>query len=304
MPRAGARSRIRCLTVKASRSLYSAIRLADDGSGPGGARIIAFGRDMRAMVSLQQGLVEAQQTMEQDYWRFREAETRFRHLFETSSDALLVVDGVSLKVLEANPAARSLCAPARTKLIGSTLASLVEPGHGERLQDLLAAARSVGRQDPLRTRLAGDGREVLLSASVFRQEQSAFLMVRFAPARPRPVRRCRAAPAGGRRRRGAGGRLGGDPARLREQLPDGMVFCEPSGKLVAANRAFLALTQLAAEEQARGQPHGPLGWVVRAWTSACCIGNLRQRGHDPGCSRPRCAASTARRPRSRSPEPR
>ncbi|MFZ4649092.1 MAG: transcriptional regulator PpsR [Rubrivivax sp.] len=258
--------------------MYSAIRLADDGSGPGGARIIAFGRDMRAMVALQQGLLEAQQTMEQDYWRFREAETRFRHLFETSSDALLVVDGGSLKVLEANPAARSLCAPARSKLVGSALSSLVEAGHGERLQDLLAAARSVGRQDPLRTRLAGDGREVLLSASVFRQEQSAFLMVRFAPA---PAEA--AMPATGLRTlAGTAGvaQDGGWEAILRafvHNSPDGLVFCEPGGKLVAANRAFLALAQLATEEQARGQPLDR--WVGRTGVElGVLISNLRQRG--------------------------
>ena len=83
--------------------------------------------------------------MERDYWRLREAETRYRHLFETSSEAVLIIDGLTQKVLEANPVARTLCAGTRAKLVGATLSALFDIGHGERLQNLLAAARSVGR---------------------------------------------------------------------------------------------------------------------------------------------------------------
>ena len=256
--------------------LYSAIRVAD--AGPGGGRIVAFGRDLRAMVALQRGLVEAQQAMEQDYWRFREAETRYRHLFETANEALLIVDGNTLKILEANPSARSLCAAVRPKLVGSPLAALIDPTHGERLQNLLAAARSVGRQNPLRTRLAGDGTDVLVSASVFRQEQSAFLMVRLSPlagegAAPQPskARDTELGPAAAE---------GGWESILRafvNHAPDGLVFCEPSGRVVAANPAFLALAQLGTEEQARGRPLDR--WLGRTGVElGVLIGNLRQRG--------------------------
>jgi transcriptional regulator PpsR len=258
--------------------LYSAIRVSDGGTG--GSRIIAFGRDLRAMVSLQRGLVEAQQAMEQDYWRFREAETRYRHLFETANDALLIVDGSALKILEANPTARALCAGSRSKLVGSPLATLIDPAHGERLQNLLAAARSVGRHEPLRTRLAGDAQEVVLSASVFRQEQSAFLMVRLAPVAGEAA----GAAAAGRVRSASGTGVpaadGGWEAILRafvNSAPDGVVFCEPSGKIIAANPAFLALAQLGTEEQARGQALDR--WVGRTGVElGVLIGNLRQRG--------------------------
>jgi transcriptional regulator PpsR len=258
--------------------LYSAIRVAD--GGPDGGRIIAFGRDLRAMVALQRGLVDAQQAMEQDYWRFREAETRYRHLFETANDALLIVDGAALKILEANPAARAMCAGGRGKLVGSQLATLIEPAHGERLQNLLAAARSVGRHEPLRTRLAGDSQEVVLSASVFRQEQSAFLMVRLAAVTAEPAG---AATPGKARSSALGNPPAGDSgweAILRafvNSAPDGVVFCEPSGKIIAANPAFLALAQLATEEQARSQPLDR--WVGRTGVElGVLIGNLRQRG--------------------------
>ena len=261
--------------------LYSAIRVEDDGSGPGSGRFVAFGRDMRAMVALQRSLVEAQQTMEQDYWRFREAETRYRHLFETSADALLIVDGSSLKVLEVNPSARALCASVRAKIAGSTLAGLFEASQGERVQAMLAAARTSARQDPIRARLAGDGQELLVSASVFRQEQSAFLMVRLVPARTEVL-----AVPGANRSRGTSLQAqsptadGGWEAILRafvNNAPDGLVFCEPGGKVISANRAFLSLAQLGTEEQLRGQPLDR--WVGRTGVElGVLIGTLRQRG--------------------------
>ena len=42
----------------------------------------------------------------------------------------------------------------------------------------------MGRQDSLRAQLAGAGQEVAVSASVFRQDDAAFVLVRLAPVRP------------------------------------------------------------------------------------------------------------------------
>ena len=260
--------------------LYAAVRLSDRPDPHAKGCIVAFGRDLRAMVALQRRLVDAQQTMERDYWRFREAETRYRHLFETSSEAVLIIDGLTQKVLEANPVARTLCAGTRVKLVGATLSALFDAGHGERLQNLLAAARSVGRQDPIRARLSG-GDEVTVSASVFRQDEAAFVLVRLAPvhreaAAGKPGPRGRAAPSA--QAALADGPV--DEAMLRAFLqssPDGLVFCDPAGKVMAANRAFLSLAQLSAEEQARGQALDR--WVGRTGIElGVLITNLRQRG--------------------------
>jgi len=260
--------------------LYSAVRLSDHPNARATGCIVAFGRDLRAMVALQRRLVDAQQTMERDYWHFREAETRYRHLFETSSEAVLIIDGLTQKVREANPVARTLCAGTRAKLVGATLSALFDTGHAERLQNLLAAARSVGRQDPIRARLTG-GNEVTVSASVFRQDEAAFVLMRLAPVHSEPVdgkpglhgRAAQAAHA-------AHGDGPVDEAMLRafmQSSPDGLVFCDPTGKVIAANRAFLSLAQLSAEEQARGQALDR--WVGRTGIElGVLITNLRQRG--------------------------
>lgn len=262
--------------------LYATLRLpvrgAADAGEAGGGRVVAIGRDLRSMVALQHRLVEAQQAMEREYWRFREAETRYRHLFETSSEAVLIVDGSSQRLLEANPAARALCGTGsgsgRSRLVGAPLASLFEPAHATRVQDLLAAARSIGRQAPVAARLASSG-EVQVSASMFRQDEASFVLLRLLPAaaaESASIRRHATA--------GANGALEGPASLLQgfiENSPDGLVFCDLNGVVLSANPAFLTLAQLGSEAQVRGQPLDR--WIGRTGVEiGVLIGNLRQRG--------------------------
>ena len=256
--------------------LYSAVRLVDeDARGRGRSRIVAFGRDLRATVALQRRLIDTQQAMERDYWRFREAETRYRHLLETSSEAVLIVDGSTQKVLEANPASRALCGSTRLKLVGVALSTLFEPAQGERLQDLLAAARSVGKREPVRTRLVDGRTDVAVSASVFRQEDAAFVLVRLTPL-PQDLGASKGA---ARRGTPAARAVGWETtlAAIVQNAPDGLVFCDETGRVLSANRSFLSLAELSAEDQARGQPLDR--WLGRTGVElGVLITNLRQRG--------------------------
>ncbi|RYF72530.1 MAG: PAS domain-containing protein, partial [Comamonadaceae bacterium] len=78
---------------------YSAIRFGVNGP------VLAVGQDLRAIVAIQQRFLESQQEMERGYWRARQVETRYRLLFQVATDAVMVVDGHTLRVLEANQAA-------------------------------------------------------------------------------------------------------------------------------------------------------------------------------------------------------
>jgi PAS domain-containing protein/DNA-binding protein Fis len=270
--------------------LYATVRLATATRANPKGRIVAFGRDLRALVALQRRLVESQQTMERDYWRFREAETRYRHLLETSSEAVLIVDGANQKVLEANPAARALCASVRNKLVGSPLAAVFDAAHAERLQDLLAAARSVGKREPVHTRLADGLREVAVSASVFRQDDAAFVLVRMVPVRDTAANDARDGKKGAGKnsaaaRRALGAGAGSNTGAAWETVlasyvqnaPDALVFSDATGKVLTANRAFLALAELSGEDQARGQALDR--WLGRTGVElGVLITNLRQRG--------------------------
>ena len=82
--------------------LYSAVAIGEP------RRYIAIGRDMRAAAALQQKLIEAQIAIERDYSRMRNVESRYRILFQISSEPVLIVDAATQRVADANPAASAL----------------------------------------------------------------------------------------------------------------------------------------------------------------------------------------------------
>ena len=133
------------------------------------------------MSELQQRLVDAQQSLEQDYSRLRHVEMRYRLLFQMSSEAVLILDAVTLKVTEANPAAHGLFGEAAKRVLGRGLQHAFDPTAGaEAVQALLGSVRAAGRAENVRARLE-DGRAVVVSASLFREENSTLFLVRVTP---------------------------------------------------------------------------------------------------------------------------
>jgi transcriptional regulator PpsR len=219
---------------------YTVLRVGRDGG------LLAAGRDMRSVSSLQQRLVEAQQAMERDYWRLRHVETRYRLLFQLASEAIVVVDGASGKVVDANAAAGRLFAEAPEKLTGRAFPFGIAPDDLRGLTDALANARAVGRSADVRVHLAPGGEPYLVSASTFRQDADTLLLVRFLPAAD-----------GAERSTTERSQL----ARLIHDSPDAVVITDMDGAVRYANRAFIDLVQLQSEEQARGEDIG--NWVGR-----------------------------------------
>jgi len=238
--------------------MYSAVQV---GAKEG---FVAIGRDLRAISALQQRLVEAQQSMERDYWRLRQVETRYRLLFQMASEAVLIVDAATDKVAEANPAAAQLLGEAAGKIVGRTVLDCFDPDCAQAVASLLATARTAGRVDGARLRLADLRREFLVTATLFRQEKSSFLLIRFAP------------PEGD----GAGAGLPKRQAsllRLVENAPDAFVVTDLAGKILNANAAFVELAQLVSGDQARGESLER--WLGRPGVDLdVLISNLRQHG--------------------------
>ncbi|HEX6945678.1 MAG TPA: transcriptional regulator PpsR, partial [Casimicrobiaceae bacterium] len=236
--------------------LYSAVPVGRED------RIVVIGRDLRAVAALQQRLVEAQQSMERDYWRLRQVETRYRLLFQMASEAVLILDAGNEKVIEANPAAGELFGEASTRLVGRAVAACFDGESFAAVAAMLSTVRSIGRADEIRVRLPGDAREYLVSATLFRQEAASFFLVRISPLQP----------AGER-----GARTRANLLRIVENAPDGFVATDPEGRILAANAAFLELAQLASEAQARGESLER--WFGRPGVDLdVLIANLRQHG--------------------------
>jgi transcriptional regulator PpsR len=242
----------------------------------GAIRIVAFGRDMRPLAAMQQRLVEAQQSMERDYLRFRHAETRYRHLFQVSAEGMLVVDAGTTRIVEANPAAAALLVAqgdglgsgtptgGLERLIGAVFPVGLDVRSHDALAALLATARGAGRTEQVRCELSDARGEVMVAASMFRQDSGAFFLIRLARA-PAPV--------------GAAELLNTNAMllKLAQSAPDCLVVTDLDGRVLSANAAFVELVQLATEEQVRGESLDR--WLGRTGVDlGVLISNLRQRG--------------------------
>ena len=213
-----------------------AIRYLVVDPGHGGYRI-AIGRDLREAASLQQRLLQAQQSMERDYVRLRQAESRYRLLFDLAAEAILIIDAATGRLVEVNPAAQRVLGVATDAAVGTRLDLLLAPADRDAAQRLLAAVAAGGSPIPVAVQLARGPVGCTLSATLFRQEQTAYLLARLTPD-------------------GAATLTDRDPRQLLldviERIPDAFVVTDDALGILAENTAFLELAQLVRREQARG----------------------------------------------------
>ncbi len=202
-------------------------------------RVVALGRDLRALGQLQQRLAEAQQGMEREYARIRNAEKRYRLLFQLAGEAVVIVDAVSQRVIEINPAAAALFGAEARRAPGAPFAELFDPASRQAIHSLIAAARVAPRIDNVYAELAPAKTRVLLSGSLYRQDSASHLLVLLSRAEP-----------------GAGQRDAQESNLLRVvgAMPEALVVVDSSRRILTANPAFLDLAQLGGEGQARGEP--------------------------------------------------
>jgi transcriptional regulator PpsR len=235
---------------------FSAVLLGDE------ERVVALGHDLRAVSTLQQQLVGAQQAMDREYERLRQAETRYRLLFQVSSEPVLVVEIATLKVIEANPAASALLKEPLQTLRGRTAQGLFESGSWPAGQAAFVSAEAGGRSPDVEVGLASPGGAMTLSASFFRQSGSGLLLLCL-----RPVG------SEGAPRSSRGSRM----LAVIDALPDGFVVIGEDRRILSANRAFCELVHQPNETQVVGQPLDR--WLGRPGVDLnILLANLREHG--------------------------
>jgi transcriptional regulator PpsR len=235
--------------------LYSAIQVGKEG------KVVAFGRDLRSVAALQQRLVDAQQSMERDYWRLRHVETRYRLLFQMASESVLIVDAANFKILEANPAAGSLLGETVRRVVGRAIPDCFDAPSTKAVKAMLDRVSAAGKSEDVQARLAHDAKEILVSASLFRQENASLFLVRLASI-------------------GGATKADGTPnfvLKVVESATDGFVVTDFDGRVLSANPAFVDLAQLAKEEQVKGESLER--WLGRPGVDFnVLVANLRQHG--------------------------
>jgi len=228
----------------------------------GSGRIMAFGRELRSISLLQQKLVEAQQAMEREYARVRFAETRYRLLFQISSEPVLIVDASNLRITEVNPAAQRLLGPVPKRIVGRAFPELFDAAGASGAQRLVDQLRSGSKSEPITVKLHSDGTTVELTGSLFRQDGSSHLLIRLSPD-------------------GSGAKIASPRPRqlsnLLEKMPDAIVVTDLDRKILIANAAFLEIAQLAAPQQAMGELVDR--WLGRSTTEFnILLNNMREHG--------------------------
>jgi len=239
-------------------------------------QMLALGRDLRVLAGMQQRLIEAEQSLERDYSRLRLAEARYRLLLQSSAEPIVVVDLGTHKVVEANPMAARLLGEDARQIVGKPFAEKLDAVSGRALPEWFAALRAAGRAEPLRARLAHERRECRLPALIFRQENSSHALLRIEAVGPAgATQRPPNGHADGQVSAGASGR-----SRITEmfdRLPDALVVTDADGRILALNRAYIDIAQLATEEQALGESLER--WLGRSGVDlGVLLANLRESG--------------------------
>lgn len=210
---------------------YSAVRTGPEN------HIVLLGRDLRSVSRLQDRLVKAQLALEQDYERFRQIETRYRVLFETSTEALVVMDAESGRIIDANPAAATMLGRPARELTNAVFEREFSDGSHREIVATLASVRATGQSTDLTVR-SRDGRSVYdLNCVLFRAATETYVLCRL-------TRQQAVAPAG----------LGIEEAldTLFHRTPDAVVITDRSGHIQQCNEAFLSMADVAVADTLRG----------------------------------------------------
>lgn len=213
----------------------------------GRAGLLAIGKNLQAVAELQSRLVAAQQAMERDYWKLRDIETRYRLLFQSSAEAVLLLKASSLRIIDANPAAvAALELPPRRPDggVGRDFLTDVSADERDTLQAMLQHVRDQGKAPGIVMHFGRDRKAWLLRASLM-PGQIYFLQLSAIGA---TAQRAVESPA---------------PSidDLIERMPDGFVIIDHLGVIQRVNQAFVDMVELGTKASAVGERLGR--WMSR-----------------------------------------
>lgn len=208
---------------------YTALKLGRSN------RIIALGRDLRSVSTLQQRLVEAHQELERDYVQMRDMEGRYRLLFDVISEPVIVADMHDQTIEEANPALGDLLGLAEKDLHGSPLQTVFDGKAAKALDAYLGRVLSKGTEQ-LDDIMLSTGRSATLAGSVFRQGRETRLILRLLSV------------DGEKTTQGKSSNI----ASYVDDLPDAVVISDSDQRILAVNAAFSDLTQTSGETETKG----------------------------------------------------
>ena len=218
------------------------------------AGFIAIGRNMQSLSDLQRRLVDAQKAREQDFWKLREIETRYRAVLDASSDAVALVRATTLRVVEANVAAIRLFGLAP----GTEFFPNLPSRDRKALESALETARLQGRAPNIALHLP-NGSQWSLRALLVSSGVDAFYLLQMSALSGAPE-----VPA-----------ESNGLETILQRLPDGFAIVDREGAVVRANHTFLDLVQIGSESAIIGQ--NLRRWLTQPGADSGVVLSLVQR---------------------------
>lgn len=231
----------------------------------GRAGMLAIGKNLQAVAELQARLISAQQTIERDYWKLREIETRYRLVIEDSNDAVLLIKVADHRIVEANrTAAAALGGAARRKdgPVGRDFLQEIAAKDRESIELMLRRVRDQGKAPGIVVHLGAEDTPWTLRGSLMTQESTPVFLLQLSPI-GKPT-----GPAVPEQE---------DIEDLLDRLPDAVAIIGESGEVKRANRAFAELVEIGSTGAVTGENLGR--WLSRPGADlSVLISNIQRHG--------------------------
>jgi transcriptional regulator PpsR len=231
----------------------------------GRAGMLAIGKNLQAVAELQARLISAQQTIERDYWKLREIETRYRLVIEDSNDAVLLAKVADHRIVEANrTAATALAGSTRRKdgLVGRDFLQEIAAKDREPVELMLRRVRDQGKAPGTVVHVGEEAAPWTLRGSLMTQESTPVFLLQMTPI----------------------GKVAGTTApehedlrELLDHIPDAVTIIDESGTIKRANRAFTELVEIGSTDAAVDENLGR--WLSRPGADlGVLISNIQRHG--------------------------
>jgi transcriptional regulator PpsR len=231
----------------------------------GRAGMLAIGKNLQAVAELQARLISAQQTIERDYWKLREIETRYRLVIEDSNEAVLLARVADLRIIEANRSANiALTASTRRKegLVGCEFLQETATKDRKTVEAMLRRVRDQGKAPGIVIHVGQDSSPWMLRGSLMTHDSTPVFLLQMTPLGPweatEPLDH-------------------EDLEALLDRLPDAVATITEDGELRRVNQAFLELVEVGSREAVRGKPLSR--WLSRPGADlGVLISNVERHG--------------------------
>jgi transcriptional regulator PpsR len=226
-------------------------------------KLIAIGKDLTSISSLQQKLVQSQQEIERDYASLHAIQHRYLQLFNSIDQAYLIIDSVTLRILEVNKAAGFLVGDLK-KIQGKLFTNLFPSKDYELIQEYLSETKPGIMQSSIQTTLENLKENVEVSSVLLREGNHNICLVTIKP-----------------KTSSAQVSNLSDQSTLVsqaiEEFQDGFIVCSSNGIILTANNTFLTMSQSTQKESIFGKSFEQ--WLGRASVDLKIIlGTVREHG--------------------------